>query len=199
MNVYGDQRSGNCYKVRLTCALLGIAYNWIPIDIRSQDTKTEQFRRINPNGKIPAVELSDGRCLWESNAIINYLARHSSLLPNDAYELAKVQQWQFFEQYSHEPYIAVARYINVYLGRPAEKEAEYEGRQQGGHRALSVMEEQFHTSEFVAGDRMTTADISLYAYTHLADEGGYELERYPAVSSWLDRISRQPRYIGMLD
>tara|TARA_B100000287_G_scaffold331502_1_gene316370 strand:+ start:483 stop:1082 length:600 start_codon:yes stop_codon:yes gene_type:complete len=198
MRIYGDLRSGNCYKVRLVCAMLGFDYEWVPIDILSRETRTEHFRGINPNEKIPALELPDGRCLWESNAIINYLARDSELLPKDAYDLAKVQQWQFFEQYSHEPNIAVARFIAVYLGRPQDKEAEYQSKQTGGHRALSVMNEELQRRKYFVGEAMTTADISLYAYTHVAEEGGFDLSSYPAVTAWLERVSRQPGHVSML-
>lgn len=141
--------------------------------------------------------MDGGQCLAESNAIINYLATGSSLLPTDSYALAKVQQWQFFEQYSHEPYIAVARFIAKYLGLPESRKDEYLAKQLGGHQALLVMEKQLQTTPFLVGDELTTADISLYAYTHVAGEGGFNLEKYPAIKKWLTRIESYPQYMAM--
>ncbi len=213
MKIYGDIQSGNCYKVKLVCALLDINHDWIEIDILAGDTKKPEFLEKNPNGKIPLLELADGRYLSESNAIINFLAAGSELLPQNVFELAKVQQWLigarslapyvdagshlFFEQFSHEPYIAVARFIAKYLGLPEERKAEYESKQAGGYKALNVMEEQLQKSRYLTGDNLTTADISLYGYTHVAGEGGFDLTKYPAIQSWLDRIASEPKYIGM--
>jgi len=197
MKLYGDHQSGNCYKVELLSALLQLPVDWIDIDILANETGTEAFRVKNPNGKIPLLELDDGRCLWESNAIINYLAAGSELLPADAFTLAKVQQWQFFEQYSHEPYIAVARFIAKYLGMPKERQAEYEAKQVGGHKALAVMEKQLQQTPFLVGGQLSTADISLYAYTQVAHEGGFDLAVYPAIQAWLQRIAAQPNYQPM--
>ncbi|MDJ0576916.1 MAG: glutathione S-transferase family protein [Xenococcaceae cyanobacterium MO_234.B1] len=197
MKIYGDIQSGNCYKVKLVCALLDINHDWIAIDILAGDTKKPEFLTKNPNGKIPLLELSDGRYLWESNAILNFLAAGSQLLPKNDFDLAKVQQWQFFEQYSHEPYIAVARFIAKYLGLPVERRAEYESKQAGGYKALNVMEEQLKKSRYLTGDNLTTADISLYGYTHVAEEGGFDLTKYPAIQLWIDRIASEPKYVGM--
>ncbi|WP_137168209.1 glutathione S-transferase family protein [Salinimonas lutimaris] len=197
MQVYGDLHSGNCYKVKLVMNLLNIAHAWIHTDILNGDTHTTSFKLKNPNSKIPLLELDDGRCLSESNAIINYLADGSHLVPDDPFLRAQVQQWQFFEQYSHEPYIAVARYINKYLKLPAERVAEYQAKQEGGHKALAVMEQQLAGQPFIAGDSFTTADVSLYAYTHVADEGGFELAIYPAIEQWLARVAEQPGFITM--
>lgn len=197
MKVFGDARSGNCYKIQLVCALLGIGHEWVPVDILAGETRTREFLTRNPNGKIPTLALDDGRCLWESNAIINYLARDSGLLPGDPFALAKVQQWQFFEQYSHEPYIAVARFINRYLGLPEDRRAEYEARQAGGRKALAVMDQQLSQTPYLVGDQLTTADISLYAYTHVADEGGFLLDDYAAIQAWLARIAAHPGYVAM--
>src|SRR5688572_17225845 len=170
MKIYGDIQSGNCYKVKLLLSLLDVPHEWAHIDILAGDTKQPEFLARNPNGKIPLLELADGRCLSESNAILNYLAAGSAYLPDDVYLLAKVQQWQFFEQYSHEPYIAVARFIAKYLGMPEERKAEYTAKQSGGHKALWVMEKQLSISAYLVGDSLTTADISLYGYTHVAHE-----------------------------
>lgn len=197
MKIYGDMRSGNCYKIKLLAALLQIAHQWEPVDILAGETRTAQFAAKNPNAKIPVLELDDGRVLWESNAIIDFLARGSDLLPDDRFLQAQVLQWQFFEQYSHEPYIAVARFIAKYLGLPEHRKAEYESKQAGGHKALTVMETRLAAHPFLVGDRFTVADISLYAYTHVAHEGGFELSGYPGIQAWLARIESQPRYVGM--
>lgn len=198
MKIYGDTQSGNCYKVQLVCQLLNIDHQWIDVDILAGDTKSDDFLKKNPNGKIPLLELDSGETLSESNAIINYLAFGSDLYPNDRLAQARVLQWQFFEQYSHEPFIAVARFINKYLGLPAERADEYAAKQTGGHKALEVMEQQLAQTPFLTGENVTTADISLYAYTHVADEGGFELEAYPAIRAWLDRIAALPNFRPMV-
>ncbi len=197
MKIYADEQSGNCYKVKLLCGLLSIEHQWIHVDILAGDTAAQDFLTKNPNGKIPLLTLDDGRHLWESNAIINYLAHGSALLPSDPFLLAKVQQWQFFEQYSHEPYIAVARFIAKYLGLPEAKKVEYEAKQAGGHKALAVMESQLANTPFLVGDSITTADISLYGYTHVAHEGGFDLTGYPALQAWLLRIEALTNYVAM--
>ncbi|MRX27197.1 glutathione S-transferase family protein [Kangiella sp. HZ709] len=197
MKVYGDMVSGNCYKVALTCALLELEHEWIAMDILKGDARSEEFIAKNPNAKTPTLELTSGETLWESNAIINYLAESSDLMPTDAWTKAKVQQWQFFEQYSHEPFIAVARFINKYLGLPEDRKAEYESKQEGGHKALAIMEQQLQQTPYLVGDQLTTADISLYAYTHVAHEGGFDLSSYPAINTWMERIQQQEKYIGM--
>ena len=198
MKIFGDTQSGNCYKVQLVCKLLNIDHQWIDVDILAGDTKSDDFLKKNPNGKIPLLELDSGETLSESNAIINYLAFGSDLYPNDRLAQARVLQWQFFEQYSHEPFIAVARFINKYLGLPADKADEYAAKQTGGHKALQVMEQQLAETPFLAGEKVTTADISLYAYTHVADEGGFELEAYPAIRAWLDRVAALPNFRPMV-
>ena len=197
MKLYGDRASGNCYKVILAASLLGLEYEFVAIDILAGDTQTTDFLTLNPNGKIPLLQLDDGRCLSESNAIINYLAMGSGLYPADPFEQARVLQWQFFEQYSHEPYIAVARFIAKYLGLPEERRAEYEAKQAGGKRALSIMEDQLRQTGFICGEDMTVADISLFAYTHVAHEGGFDLAAYPAVQEWIDSIKRLPGFEAM--
>jgi glutathione S-transferase len=198
MKIYGDIQSGNCYKVKLLLSFLDLPHEWVHVDILAGDTKRPEFLARNPNGKIPLLELPDGRRLSESNAILNYLAAGSAYLPQDIYLLAKVQQWQFFEQYSHEPCIAVARFIARYLGLPEQRRAEYESKQAGGHRALSVMESQLSTTSFLVGAALTTADIALYGYTHVAHEGGFDLVSYPSIRRWLDQIKRHPGYIDMV-
>ncbi len=197
VKIYGDIQSGNCYKVKLLCALLDIEHQWIHVDILAGETRTPEFLAKNPNGKIPLLELADGRCLSESNAILNFLASDSDLLPKDYFQLAKVHQWQFFEQYSHEPFVAVARFISKYLGLPEARRADFESKQEGGNSALSVMETQLMKTPYLVGDKLTTADITLYGYTHVAHEGGFDLSKYPAIQSWLGRIASNPKYVGM--
>lgn len=195
--VYGDINSGNCYKIKLLMALLDVDHEWIHLDVLQAQTQTAEFRSKNPNAKIPALELPDGKCLSESNAILNFLADDCAYLPAEAYARAKVLQWQFFEQYSHEPYIAVARFIKKYLGLPAEREAEYCSRHDGGYKALAVMELQLATTPYLVGANYSIADISLYAYTHVAHEGGFDLTAYPAIQQWLQRISAHPKHVTM--
>jgi len=195
--VYGDIYSGNCYKIKLLASHLGLDHEWVHVDILRGATHTPEFLSRNPNGKIPVVEFSDGRCLAESNAILNYLAEGTPYLPDDRWLRAKVLQWQFFEQYGHEPYIAVARYIAKYLGLPEARRAEYESKQQGGIKALRVMDEQLSRSNYLVGEALSIADISLYAYTHVAHEGGFDLSPFPAVQAWLGIVAAHPRHITM--
>jgi len=199
MKIYGDIQSGNCYKVKLVTALLGIEHEWVEIDILAKQTQSDSFLEKNPNAKIPLLELDDGRFISESNAILNFLAAESELAGSDLYQSIKIQQWQFFEQYSHEPYIAVARFIAKYLGLPDDRKAEYEAKQEGGHKALAVMEQQLAQTPYLVGNKLTAADISLYGYTHVAHEGGFDLGAYPAIQQWIKRIQSHPRYIGMCD
>ncbi len=196
--VYGDMVSGNCYKIKLLMQLLGIEHEWIHVDVLKGETRTEAFGEMNKNLKIPVLAISADEYLAESNAILNYLAEGSVFLPKDRLQKARVLEWQFFEQYSHEPYIAVARYINKYLGLPEELAEEYLSKQEGGHKALAVMESHLKESKYLVGDALTIADISLYAYTHVADEGGFDLNTYPNIKRWLDTIESTPRYINML-
>lgn len=195
--VYGDIRSGNCYKIKLLMNLLGIEHEWIKVDVLSGETQSDEFGKMNPNKKIPVLGLDNGSYLTESNAILNYLADGTPYLPTEPYQRALVLQWQFFEQYSHEPYIAVARFINKFLGLPAEREAEYYSKQEGGYKALAIMEQQLEQTEFLAGDILTIADISLYGYTHVAHEGGFELDDYASIKRWIEAIAQLPDYIGM--
>ena len=197
MMVYGDSRSGNCYKIQLLLSILGKQVDWEEVDILKGATQTPAFLQKNPNGKIPLLEMEDGRTLSESNAILNFLAEGSALIPRSSFDLAKMLQWQFFEQYSHEPYIAVARFINLYLGLPEERKAEYAAKQAGGHKALAVMEEQLSRTPFLTGSQLSLADISLYAYTHVAHEGGFDLTAYPAVNNWLKLVEDHKGYTPM--
>ncbi|NLS13031.1 glutathione S-transferase family protein [Vibrio sp. SM6] len=197
MTVYGDVNSGNCYKVKWILERLQIEYQWQEVDILAGETQTQDFLAINPAGKIPVVTLADGRCLSESNAILGYFAQGSELLPEDRYQCAQVYQWLFFEQYSHEPYIAVARFIQTYLGMPESRQAEYTQLQSGGHKALSLMEAQLSRTSYLVGERCTIADIALYAYTHVADQGGFDLNLYPSIQRWCAQMTKQPNYVAM--
>lgn len=195
--IYGDIQSGNCYKIKLLLSVLGIKHQWRHVDILSGESRTSAFLARNPNGKIPLLELEDGRFLSESNAILNYLADGSDFLPNSRLDRARMLQWQFFEQYSHEPFIATARYINKYLGLPQARREEYESKQSGGHAALQVMEQQLIQTPFLVDQTPSIADISLFAYTHVAHEGGFDLSEYLAINSWLDRVRALPGFIDM--
>ena len=198
LKVYGDYRSGNCYKVKLMLHLLGREYQWLPIDILKGETQTAEFLAKNPNGKIPVLELEDGTFLWESNAILNFLADGSEFIPNEPRLRTQMLQWQFFEQYSHEPYVAVARFIQLYQGMPEERREEHARCLKLGYKALKVMEKQLERTPYLVGEHYSIADIALYAYTHVAHEGGFSLEAFPAVRAWLDRVASHPRHVTML-
>lgn len=197
MRIYGDKRSGNCYKLQLLLALLGKGCEWIDIDIMKGESRTPEFIEKSANGKIPVLELDDGRILSESNAIMHYLAAGTPLIPTSPFDFAQLLQWQFFEQYSHEPYIAVARYINIYLGMPESRIQEFEAKQAGGYKALEVMEQKLSTSPFLIANTITLADISLFAYTHVAHEGGFDLSAYPAIRNWIGLIKEQKGFVAM--
>ncbi|OEC60192.1 glutathione S-transferase family protein [Pseudomonas sp. ENNP23] len=195
--VYGDVISGNCYKVKLILELLGQPYQWVPVDILKGETRSEAFLALNPNGKIPVLELEDGTTLWESNAILNFLAEGSDLLPTEPRLRTQVLQWQFFEQYSHEPYVAVARFIKRYQGMPAERAEEYQVCLVRGYKALRVMEQQLSRTPYLVGDTYSIADIALYAYTHVAEEGGFDLSGVPAIQAWMARVAAHPRHVSI--
>ena len=195
--VYGESDSGNCYKVKLALEQLSLPYRWVEIDSTRGETRTQSFLSKNPNGKVPTLALEDGTFLPESNAILNYLAEGSRLLPSDRLGRARVLQWMFFEQYSHEPYIAVARSILRYLPPDSPRRAELPGLQERGNQALAVMEQHLQREPFFAAGRYTVADIALYAYTHCAADGGFDMARYGAVRAWLDRVKSQPRFVPL--
>ena len=199
MQIYGDAKSGNCYKLKLLCALLSIEHDWIAIDILRGETRSEHFLSLNPNGQIPVCITDEGAVLTQSNAILYYLAQGSRYWPNDRLTQTRVLEWQFFEQYSHEPGIAVARFIKLYQGMPENRRDEYQDRLKAGYRALDVMEARLRSRDFLASDDCSLADISLYAYTHVAHEGGFELADYPAIRSWISRIQGLQGYVGMDD
>lgn len=194
LRLYDFLESGNGYKVRLILNQLQIAYERIELDITRGESRTPEFLARNPNGRIPTLEFEDGRHLAESNAILFHLAEATPLLPDDAWLRAQVLQWMFFEQYSHEPYIAVVRFWS-HQGSIAEKGKEVEERQARGRDALAVMDGHLAANDFFVGARYTIADIALYAYTHVAHEGGFDLAPYAHVKSWLVRVSEQERHI----
>ena len=192
--VHGMAQSGNCYKLKLALEQLGLPYRWEELDTRHGATRTPEFLAKNPNGKVPVLELPDGSFLSESNAILCYLADGSELWPRERRESAEVLQWLFFEQYSHEPYIATVRYWIKFTDQVTTLADESAKRRIQGYRALDVMEQRLQTRHFLAGARYTIADIALYAYTHVAEEGGFSLESYPAIQAWLDRVRNTPGY-----
>jgi glutathione S-transferase len=187
--------SGNGYKCRLLLHQLGIPYERVELDILKGETRTPEFLAKNPNGRIPALELEDGTVLAESNAILFYLAEGTPFLPQGRLERAQALQWLFFEQYSHEPFVAVARFIRHLLPEDSPRRAELPRLERGGYAALGVMERRLAGRPFLVADRYTIADIGLYAYTHVAGEGGFDLEPYPAVRAWLARVAAQPGHV----
>ena len=195
--VFGMSDSGNCYKVRLALEQLSLPYRWVEVDTRRGETRTPQFLAMNPNGKVPTLKLEDGSFLAESNAILNYLADGSPLLPADRLGRARVLQWMFFEQYSHEPYVAVARAILRYQPPDSPRRAELPRLLERGNQALSVMDRHLEREAFFAAELYSIADIALYAYTHCAADGGFDLSAYPAIGRWLERVRSQPRHVPM--
>ncbi len=195
--VYGKSDSGNCYKVKLALEQLALPYRWVEIDSTRGETRGAEFLARNPNGKVPTLGLEDGGYLPESNAILFYLAEGTPLLPAERLARARVLQWMFFEQYSHEPYIAVARFILYYLASDSPRRSELPRLQERGHQALAVMEQHLAREPYFAGGGYSIADISLFAYTHCAADGGFDVERYPAVRAWLGRVRAQPRFVPL--
>jgi glutathione S-transferase len=188
--IYGDSRSGNCLKVRWTAMLLGVPFEWVEMDVVAGSTRTEEFLKLNPAGQVPCIVLPDGRALAQSNAIIVYLAavHDGELAPTDPYERAKMNEWLFWEQYSHEPNIAVRRFQKTFLGK---SDAEIDPRLlERGRRALGQMDLQLRKTPFIAGERLTVADIALVAYTRVAPEGGFDLDEFPSVQGWIGRVER---------
>ncbi len=194
MLLYDSHVSGNCYKVRLLLAHLERTYERREVDVVDRSNRLELLGELNPALRVPTLVLDDGRSLAESNAILWYLADGGAYVPDDPFARAKVLQWLFFEQYSHEPYIAVVRFwVAVAQAPPAE--AVLEERMRGGYAALDAMERHLARSPFLVGEDYTIADIALYAYTHVAHEGGFDLRRYPAIGSWLARVATRPRHV----
>jgi glutathione S-transferase len=193
--LYDNDVSGNCYKVRLLFSHLGIAYERRQMDVLDRSDRPEVLGALNPALRVPTVVLDDGRPLGESNAILWYFADGTRYVPEDAYERAQVLQWMFFEQYSHEPFIAVARMWR-HFDIPV-SDAERQVKHEGGLKALNAMESHLNGRQFLVGERYSIADIALYAYTHVADEGGFDLEPYPAIRAWLERVAAEPRHVAI--
>ena len=198
LTLYDYADSGNTYKARLLLAQLGIAYRSVALDIDKGETRTPAFLAKNPNGRVPTLEFEDGTCLAESNAILCYLADGTPLWPADRRVRAEVLQWLFFEQYSHEPYVATPRYIIRHLGREHPRAAELPARIERGHQAIRVMDTHLATAPFFVQRHYTIADIALYAYTHVAHEADIDLAPYANVRAWLARVAAQPGYVPML-
>src|SRR6266478_9253235 len=183
MKIHGDGNSGNCLKVKWVCDALALPTTWIDVDTMKGGSRTEEFLKLNPWGQVPTIEFDDGRTLAQSNAIIRYLARGSDLIPKDAFTAAQMDAWLFWEQYSHEPYVAVCRFQMVYLGKPASDLDPDKIKR--GYAALARMEHQLAATRFLVGDAISLADVSLLAYTRLAHEGGFHLDGYAAVRRWI--------------
>ena len=195
MLLYNSAISGNCYKVRLLLALLGRECETVEVDIVDRSGRAELLGSLNPALRVPTLVLDDGRPLAESNAILWYFGDGTTYVADDGYERAQVLQWMFFEQYSHEPNIAVARFWLAYSGAPERYADQLPARMKGGYAALDAMERHLTDREFLVGGRYTIADISLYAYTHVAHEGDFDLAPYPAIRAWLDRVASQPGHV----
>ncbi len=198
MLLYDSAVSGNCYKVRQLLTHLGLEFERRAVDVVRREGRLELLGELNPALRVPTLLLEDGRSLGESGAILTYLAEGTPYLPEDRFLRAQVMQWLFFEQYSHEPYIAVVRFWVAFSEAPP-PEAEIEVRRQGGHAALAAMERHLSSRSFLVAERYTIADMALYAYTHVAHEGGFDISGYPAVGSWLERVAAQPGHIAITD
>ena len=188
MKIYGDTNSGNCLKVKWVCDYLALPYTWINVDTLKGETRTTEFLRLNGAGQVPTVVFDDGGVLAQSNAIIRYLARGSDLIPKDDFAAAKMDEWLFWEQYSHEPYVAVCRFQMVYLGKPASDLDPDKIKR--GYSALARMEHQLAAMPFLAGNTVTLADVSLLAYTRVAHEGGFHLDGYASIRRWIGEAER---------
>ena len=195
MLLYNSAVSGNCYKVRLVLAHLGLEYETVEMSVVDRSNRSEVLGDLNPGLRVPTLVLDDGRPLGESNAIIWYLGDGTAYVPDDPYERAQTLQWMFFEQYSHEPYLAVVRFWLAYSGTPERFADQIPARRKGGYAALDAMEKHLDGRSFLVGERYSIADISLYAYTHVAHEGDFDLERYPAIRAWLGRVASQPGHV----
>lgn len=196
LQLYDFLPSGNGYKIRLLLTQLGIPFERVEVNITKGETRSPEFLSKNPNGKIPVLEIEPGKYLSESNAIMVYLSEGTEFLPYDRFLRAQVLQWLFFEQYSHEPFIATSRYW-ISLGKAEEYKDALEKKREGGYAALSLMEEHLKTHTFFVAERYTIADICLFAYTHVAHEGGFDLSRFPHIKAWIERVKGESRYISI--
>jgi glutathione S-transferase len=196
MLLYDSQVSGNCYKVRLLLAQLERDCDLHEVDVIDRSNRAELLGELNPALRVPTLVLDDGRSLAESNAILWYLADGTQYVPTEQFERAQVLQWLFFEQYSHEPYIAVVRFW-VAIAKTAPAQTELEAKRGGGYAALDALERHLEARAFLVAGRYTIADIALYAYTHVAHEGGFDMSAYPAIGAWLTRVAAQPRHVAL--
>ncbi len=199
MLLYDSPVSGNCYKVRLLFAHLGIAVERRPVDVADRSNRPELLGGLNPALRVPTLVLDDGRSLGESGAILWYFGEGTRFVPDDSFERAQVLQWMFFEQYDHEPAIAVVRFWLAYSGRPEAFADRVPERTAAGYRALDAMERHLDGRSYLVGGGLTLADLALYAYTHVAGEGGFDLEPYPAIRGWLDRVAAEPGHVAIDD
>lgn len=199
LTLYDSAISGNAYKVRLLLTQLGLPFKRVEMNVDDGSTRTPDFLKINRIGKVPAVVLEDGTSLAESNAILFYFAEGTKFWPGSKLARARVLQWMFFEQYNHEPTIAVVRHWVAHLGKTPQNEPMLPAKIAGGYRALDVMEEHLQRHDYLVEDRYSIADIALYAYTHVAHEGGFDLGRYSGITSWLARVASQPGHIRITD
>lgn len=199
ITVHGMAMSGNCYKLQLLLAQLGRDYRWVEVDSARGGTRTAEFLAKNSNGKVPMIELEDGRVLVESNAILCWLAEGTGYVPSDAWQKAQALSWMFFEQYSHEPYIAVARFIRGWTPTDSPRRADLPRLRERGHQALAVMERHLQAADWFGGAAYGIADIALFAYTHCAADGGFDLTPYPRIEAWLDRVRATPGFVPMAD
>ncbi len=198
LTLYSQQASGNAYKPRLLMALLGIPFRLVEINTYDGSTRKPDFLAKNPIGKVPLLEFDDGRRLAESNAILLHLAEGTPYLPADAFDRAKAYEWLFFEQYVHEPAIAVRRSILTAPERADQRTPERLAQLlEAGNRALGVMEQRLARADWLAGGNYSVADIALYAYTHVAEEGGYDLGTYPGIAAWIERVASQPGHVSI--
>jgi glutathione S-transferase len=197
MLLYDSPVSGNCYKVRLLLAHLGIPVERRTVDVVDRSDRGELLGDLNPAQRVPTLVLDDGRPLAESGAILWFFGEGTRFVPDDLYQRAQVLQWMFFEQYDHEPAIAVARFWLAYSGRPEDFVDRLPARTAAGHKALAAMERHLDGRLYLVGDELSLADVALYAYTHVADEGGFDLSEYPAIEAWLERVAAEPGHIAM--
>lgn len=196
--VHDNIESGNAYKVKLLLSLRGLDFKTIGYDVVGGATRTDDFiKNINKNGRIPVLEFEDGKCLAESNAILFHMAQGTDYFPSDPWQQAKVMEWMCFEQYSHEPFVAVAKYILSMLPEDTPRRAEIPTLHEKGYVALQIMEDRLNGHDYLVGDHLSIADIALYAYTHKAHLGGFDMDRFPAIMKWCETIEAKPKYIKM--
>ena len=196
--LHDNMESGNAYKVRLLLSLLELNFKTIHYDVVNGAARTEDYlKNINKNGRIPVLQFEDGKCLAESNAILFYLAQNTAYFPSDPWQQAKVMEWLCFEQYSHEPFIAVAKFILTMLPADTPRRSEIPTLHEKGYPALQIMEDQFNENDYLVGNSLSIADIALYAYTHKAHMGKFDMSRFPAIKAWFERIEAEPNYLTM--